>query len=413
MTGLRETWLVALREIRERSRSTGFRAGLVVMLLVVVGMVIAPSLIDGSDGTRNVGLTGAAPDGLSAAIRDQGDAAGLTVRIHRPGDAAAGRAAVRQDDLDLLVVNGQRLESQGDEDTELEAVVSGAIQLVTVRERAAAAGIAPADLSVLMAPIPVEKVDIGLVAGRSSDDETAAVLMSLLLLAAIFLYGNLVLTGVVEEKASRVVEVLLARVPARSLLVGKVLGIGLLGFAQFLLTAAAAVVATLAVDSVDIPAVSGVVLAWVVAWFVLGFGLYAMAYGALGSLASRSEDAQSVAGPVGYVLVAAFWASFAAVSTDPESVWSRVLSLFPLSAPFAMPGRIALGAAPWWEPIAAAILTIVAVAALAGFAGRVYANAILRTGPTLRLRDAWHSTAARRPSTPAQTERAGAKPIER
>ena len=127
---------------------------------------------------------------------------------------------------------------------------------------------------------------------------------------AIVLYGNLVLTGVAEEKSSRVVEVLLARMPARNLLAGKVAGIGLLGFAQFAVTALAALVAALAVHPAGIPAVSGGVLAWVIVWFVLGYALYAMAYGALGSLASRAEDAANIAAPVSYVLGAAYFVSF-------------------------------------------------------------------------------------------------------
>ena len=154
-----------------------------------------------------------------------------------------------------------------------------------------------------MSPVPVENVELGVVAGRSPNDEAAAIVMTVLLLMAITTYGNLVLTGVVEEKASRVVEVLLARMPARTLLAGKVAGIGLLGFAQFAVTGVAALVATMVVDAVDVPAVRGGVLAWVVGWFVLGYALYAMVYGALGSLASRTEDAQSVAGPVIYVLL--------------------------------------------------------------------------------------------------------------
>ena len=219
--------------------------------------------------------------------------------------------------------------------------------------------------------------------------------MSILLLMAIITYGNLVLTGVVEEKSSRVVEVLLARMPARNLLAGKVAGIGLLGFGQFAVTALAALVATIVVDAVDLPAVSGGVLAWVVVWFVLGYALYAMAYGALGSLASRTEDASSVAGPVSYVLLAGYWASYIAVANDPDSGWSRLVSLFPATAPFAMPGRLALGAAAWWEPVLAAAITLAAIAGLVVFAGRVYTGAILHTGPTLKLRDAWRGT--RRP----------------
>jgi ABC-2 type transport system permease protein len=392
MTGWRQGWLVAVREMRERSRSSGFRAGLVVTVIVVVAMVVLPNVFDTSGGTKDVGLTGASPAGLSQVIRDQGDAAGTTVRIHRYDDVAAGREAVRADEADLLVVDARRLEWQGRADEELQATVSSAIQLTAVQERAAAAGVDPDELLAMVAPVPVEEMEIGLTAGRGPDDGTAAIIMTALLLMAIFIYGNLVLTGVVEEKASRVVEVLLARMPARNLLAGKVLGIGLLGFAQFVVTAIAALVATLVVDAVDVPAVSAGVLTWVVVWFVLGYALYAMAYGALGSLATRTEDAQSAVGPVGYVLLAGYWASFIAVSGDPDSSWSRLLSLFPPTAPLAMPGRLALGAAAWWEPLLAVVLTVATIAALVVIGGRVYTNAILHTGPTLRLRDAWRGT---------------------
>jgi ABC-2 type transport system permease protein len=221
-------------------------------------------------------------------------------------------------------------------------------------------------------------------------------LMTIVLFVAISTYGNLVLSGVVEEKSSRVVEVLLARMPARNLLAGKVAGIGLLGLAQFAVTALVAVVAMVIVDSVDVPAARGTVLAWVVAWFVLGYALYAVVYGVLGSLASRTEDAQSVAGPVIAVLIAGYFVSFAAVG-DPDSTLAVVASFLPPTAPLAMPNRIAMGATAWWEPAIAVALTLAAIAALVRLGGRVYAGAILHSGPTLRLRDAWQATGTQVP----------------
>jgi ABC-2 type transport system permease protein len=391
MSGTPQAWLVAFREMRERSRSRGFKAGLAIMLVVVVAMIAMPNLLDTPGGSRDVGITGAAPRELTAAIRSQGDAIGTTVRVHRYDDLATGQDAVREEDVDVLVVDAQRLEWRDRADEQLQAIVTGAIQLVAVQERATDAGIDPDDLLALTAPVPVQNVEIGLTEGRSPDDGTAAILITALLLVAIVLYGNLVLTGVVEEKSSRVVEVLLARISARDLLIGKVAGIGLLGLAQFVLTALAALATTLVVDPVDIPALSGGVLAWVIVWFVLGYALYAMAYGAMGSLASRTEDAQSVAGPIGYVLIACYWAAFLAVSEDPDGRWSQLASLFPATAPFAMPGRIALGSTTWWEPPLAVVLTLAAVGALVAFGGRVYTNAVLHTGPTLHLRDALHS----------------------
>jgi ABC-2 type transport system permease protein len=316
----------------------------------------------------------------------------VTVRPHYYGGVAAGEQAVRAKTIAVLVVDTHRLTWPGQPDEQLRTILTAAIQLVTVQQRAAAAGIDPGQLHAVMAPVPVQNEQLGVTAGRSSGNVAATVIMSMLLLTAIILYGNLVLTGVAEEKSSRVVEVLLARMPARNLLAGKVAGIGFLGFAQFAVTALAALVAALAVHPAGIPAVSGGVLAWVIAWFVLGYALYAMAYGALGSLASRAEDAANVAAPVSYVLLAAYLASYYVVASNPDSVGSKLVSLFPATAPFAMSGRIAIGAAAWWEPLIAVALTVAAIAGLVVLAGRVYTGAILHTGPTLKLSDAWSAT---------------------
>ncbi len=381
-----------------------FRASLAVMVLVVLGAILLPSLIEVGGGTRDVGLAGSVPEGLADSIRRQAEAVGVRVRIRTFDSLAAGQEAVRDRNVDVLVADGRRLEWQRRADEQLQAVVSGAIQLVAVRERAAAAGLTMDDLLALVAPVPVDNVELGSVAGRSPDDETAALVMTVLLFVAITTYGNLVLTGVVEEKTSRVVEVLLARIPARSLLAGKVAGIGLLGLGQFLVTAVAALIAVATVDTVDIPAARPAVILWVVAWFALGYALYAMVYGALGSLVSRSEDSGSVSGTVTAVLIVAYFAAFTSVGR-PESAAARVVSLFPLTAPLSMPNRVAMGGAAWWEPVLAVALTLAAIAALVQLGGRLYSSAILRSGPTLRLRDLW-----RRPERPDSSARGVAGP---
>jgi ABC-2 type transport system permease protein len=237
----------------------------------------------------------------------------------------------------------------------------------------------------------VTSVELGQVAGRSPDDETATFIITILLFMAIATYGAMVLSGVVEEKASRVVEVLLARIPARNLLAGKIAGIGLLGLGQIAVTALAAFIAVTFVGSVDLPAVRGSVLAWAVVWFIVGYALYATVFGALGSLASRPEDAQSTAGPVSVVLVLVYFISFAAIG-GAETNWARAVAWFPPSAPVAMPSRIAMGTATWWDPLVALALTGAAIVGLVVLGGRVYAGAVLHNGPSLKLRDVWRST---------------------
>jgi ABC-2 type transport system permease protein len=390
MSGARQVWLVAAREMRERSRSRAFRLSVVLTIVAVAALLIVPALLKPRNAARDVGLTGPAPAGLTAMIQEQARAAGTTARVHRYTSLAAGEQAVRQGPLEVLVVGARRLEWKAQADTQLQAAVTGAIQLATVRERATAAGISPGALTALLAPVPVTSVRLGPVAGRSPGDETAVFVMTVVLFLSLSVFGQMVLTGVLEEKASRVVEVLLARIPARALLAGKIAGIGLLGLAQTGVAALTALVAVTAVDSVDVPAVQGGVLAWVLVWFVLGYLLYATLYGALGSLGSRVEDAQSVAGPVMVVMAAGYIASLTMIA-QPASAPARAISYFPLTAPMAMPGRVALGAAAWWEPVVAAALALAATAALVQLAGRVYTSAILHSGPRLSLRKAWRS----------------------
>jgi ABC-2 type transport system permease protein len=391
MNGVRQGWLVARRELRERVRSRAFLASVALMAVAVATMLIIPALFKPGSGARDIGLTGPAPPGLSATIAAHAHAAGITARVHRYGSLAAGEQAVRQGHLTVLVADARRLEFQGRADQRLQAALAGAIQWVTVRERAAAAGLRPEDAAILFAPVPVTSTELGHVAGRGPADELAVTIMTGLLLFCISIFGTMVLTGVLEEKSSRVVEVLLARIPARALLAGKIAGIGLLGLAQIAVTALAALIAVTAAGSIDVPAIRGAVLAWAVVWFVLGYTLYATMFGALGSLGSRAEDAQSVAGPATVVLMVAFAASFFMIA-QPASAAAKAISYVPLTAPFAMPGRIAMGATAWWEPVLAAALALATIAGLVRLGGRLYTNAILHSGPTLSLKDAWRST---------------------
>ena len=174
MSGLRQGWLVALREMRERSRSRGFRAGLVVMLLVVVAMIVVPAMLDTGPGPRTSGSPAAIPAELPRPSPDKATTVDVTVRVHRFDDVAAGEEAVRDQDVDVLVVDARRLEWRGEADEQLRAVVTGAIQLVAVQERAAAAGITPTTCSPWSTPCPSRTSSSASLAGRSPDDEPAA-----------------------------------------------------------------------------------------------------------------------------------------------------------------------------------------------------------------------------------------------
>ena len=387
MNGSRQIWLVALREIRERSRSRAYRASLVVMVLVVVGAIVLPTLLDNRNDVRRVGLSGEFSTELGTTIEAQGDAGDIETDIHEYATIPSGREAVRDGDIHVLVIDGRQLEWQRRIDPELRATTVAAIQSLAIRERAERAGIDPDQLRSLITPVTITDVELGQVAGRDPDDETATFIMTVLLFFALSTYGTMVLSGVVEEKSTRVVEVLLARIPARNLLAGKITGIGLLGFGQFALTALAAGLAILFVDRFDVPAISGTVLGWLVVWFVLGYAFYATVFGAMGSLASRVEDTQTVAGPITALLILVYFVSFATIGS-PDTTWAQLVSFFPATAPLAMPVRMAMSDPAWWEPVLAAVLTTGATVGLVRLGGRIYTNAILHSGPTLKLTEA-------------------------
>ena len=227
---------------------------------------------------------------------------------------------------------------------------------------------------------------------KSTDAEVlVAYVGSLLLFTALAIYGQWVVTGVVEEKSNRVVEIILSTVRPRHLLAGKVIGIGLLGLAQLTLVAGLAAI-LLAAGVYDAPAGLGASVALVIPWFALGFALYAVAYAAAGALASRQQDASTAGQPVTYAIVAAYFASYVAVSADMNGLAANLLTIFPLTAPFVLPARSALVGVPLWEHVLAVLLVLASIYALVRFAGRVYEHGLLRSGPRLSLRAAWHLT---------------------
>ena len=211
---------------------------------------------------------------------------------------------------------------------------------------------------------------------------------SLLLYGAILLYGTWILTGITEEKTNRVVEVLLSTIRPWQILGGKIIGIGTLGIAQFAGTIVAALIAIEITGVFELPTLDAGAAATLVVWFVLGFLLFAVMFGAAGSLVSRSEDAQTVAFPMSMVAVVGFFLSIVALG-DPEGVAAVVGTFLPVTAPFVVPVRSALAAIPLWQYGAAIALTAGSIVGLVFVGGRIYAGALLRYGARVSVRDAW------------------------
>ena len=209
----------------------------------------------------------------------------------------------------------------------------------------------------------------------------------LLLYGQLLTYGYWVASGVVEEKSSRVIEVLLATIRPRELLAGKVIGLGLLGLGQLLLVAglglvAAAATGVLTVDG-DLLAAIGLALVW----FLLGYAFYASAFAVAGALVPRQEELQTSTTPLTTLILVSLFAGLI-VTGDPEGTLAHVCAFIPTTAPITMPGRIILGAAPAWEIAASVAVMILATLALIPLAGRIYSAVVLQTGSAVRFSDA-------------------------
>jgi ABC-2 type transport system permease protein len=200
-----------------------------------------------------------------------------------------------------------------------------------------------------------------------------------------------VLTGVVEEKQSRVMEVVLSTVLPRDLLMGKVLGIGILGLVQLAVFVVAGLLAASFTQDFELPTTTPGAALQLVLWFVLGYTLYSTALGVLGALASRMEEASNASTPVTMIAMVSYFVAIFAVLNDPRGIVAVVASFIPVSAPMVVPMRAALGAISPLEVGLAVVVTVAAIYALFVVGGRVYSGAALQTAGRMRLRDAWRS----------------------
>jgi ABC-2 type transport system permease protein len=377
MSGRRTIALVAGREIRERLRSRGFLASTLVLLLLVGGSTALSGAL-AQESTYVVGVTAPPTPGLAAALQRAAQPFEADVDLRSFDSPAAGRQALTDDEVDALLLLGEdQLLFRANADTELEAIADTAVR--GVRRQ--------------LPPEPeLTTVTLEPPESTAGDAETlVAVAGSVLLLMSLAVYGQWVVTGVVEEKSNRVVELILSTVRPRHLLAGKVIGIGLLGLGQLALVAGLAAV-LLAAGVFDAPPSLGGSLALVVPWFALGFALYAVAYALAGALASSQQNAETAGQPVTYTLLAAFFAGYLAVSADPDGGLAQVLTVFPLTAPLVLPARSALVGVPLWEHALALVLVTASIYVLVRFAGRVYAHGLLHRGSRLGVRAAWRLT---------------------
>lgn len=364
--------LVARREIVERVRERSLWISTGVTILVLAGFLVLPSAL-GFGGATGATVVVVGPEAARVAqeARAQQSTFDVALTVRRaPADAAA-RTLVEDADADVAVLSGARaIAAARDADRAVIAAVQAGSQT------ARGARIPP--------PLPVRRAgDTG-----ASDRRGIAFAAVVILYGQLLGYGFWVATGVVEEKSTRVVEILLSTIRPRQLLAGKVIGIGLLGIGQLLLIGVFGVAIGELSGQIDVSADLVEAVGVVLAWFVLGFGLYSCAFAVAGALVPRQEEIQSVTAPLTIIILASFFLSFGALD-DPGSSLARSLSVVPPAAPMVMPVRMIAGDAATWEVVASIVLTLLAAVALIAIAARIYGAAVLRTGSRVALRTVW------------------------
>ena len=264
-------------------------------------------------------------------------------------------------------------------DSDLQATVASAWQVSRGAEQAGQLGVQQGDIGQILNPTPLHTVTIEPESANKGIAQLVGTLAAILLFISVSTFGGFVLTGVVEEKTTAVIEILLAQVRAHQLLAGKVLGIGTVALVQFVTAVAAGLVA-LRISGASIPSAVWVAVPSTIGWFV---GRLRARTAPCSPSPGRSSPARKMrrprAAPISMLFLAAYLVVFS-VSADPGGSVATILSLIPFFAPLLMPLRIASGVAPWWQIVLSAVLLVGTAYAVIRVAGRVYAQTLLHHG---------------------------------
>ncbi len=386
----RAVWLVTDREMVTRLRSRAFVLSTIAMLVIVGGYLAFATFVGQRASTSTVALTGQAK-ALAGPLTSAAERLGGDVDTRTLAGPAEGRRLVHEDKADALVTGSPgelRVVVEDELDATLRAALNTVARQQALSTRLQQAGVDAGEVRRAVVAAEVEVRSLEPADPQRGQRLSLALVVSGLLYVGLTLYGNMVAQGVVEEKSSRVVELLLSTVRPWQLMAGKVLGVGVVGLVQLAIIGGVGVGVAAGAGVLTLPAAGVGTLVWALVWYLLGFFLFATAFAGAGALVSRQEDLQTVVTPVIAVILVPFLLAATLLPQNPDSRLIEVLSVIPPFGPILMPARIALGLAPAWQIALSAVLTVAAFAGLVRLASAVYASAVLRTGSRVSLRDA-------------------------
>jgi ABC-2 type transport system permease protein len=345
--------LVAIRELRVKIRDKTFLFSTAFFLLIAIASTVVPALIEG-------GAT-------SVAVADRTTATALQkagLEVHAVADDKAAEQLVRDGDADAAVVSGPKVLAMDEAPTDVVDALSTSPPVQ------------------LLDPNAVDPF-VGFVVPFA---------LAFVFFMTSFTFGLQIATSVTEEKQTRIVEILVASVPVRALLAGKVAAMTLLAFAQIaLITLVAQIGMRLADLDPGVVRLIGPAVAWFLPFFVVGFIMLATLWAGVGALAARQEDVGAASAPLQMAVMLPF---FAVLFLNDNKTAMTILSYFPLSAPVAMPIRLFDGDAAGWEPVVSLVVLALTAAAFLAVGARVYEGSLLRTNGRTSFATAWRARSA-------------------
>ena len=409
---MNKIWAVVRREFVERVRSRWFLISTVLGPVFMIVVTVLPALLAGSGGgARHIALLDEGSGALADRLVTQLET-GNQFRVDRVTTTEGGGAAavadltgrVQANAIDgFLVVTGASLESgkleyRGRNVSSIRdmALLQSAARQAVMMERLTQRGVDPAIVQESQARIALSTLRISKRGTTGETSEAAfflAYIIGFVMYMAIFLYSVNVMRSVLEEKQTRIIEVLVSSLRPFQLLLGKVVGVGAVGLVQMgiwgvaaaaLIRYRAAVFALFKVPAqqaalIQLPAIGTGLVMLVLAYFLLGYLLYSAAFAVVGASVSTDAEAQQAQMPVVMLLIPGILV-FPAVLNDPAGSLSHVMGLVPFWSPIIMPIRAAASDVPPAEVAASLAILAVSVVVVVWVAARIYRVGILMYG---------------------------------
>jgi ABC-2 type transport system permease protein len=393
MSRWQATRLVMRRELGERIREKSFLVSTGISVLIIGVVALLPSFLGDGPDELTVGAVGAEQQVLAHALEDSTTGSDdLRIEARDVGDEAEARREVEAGNIDAALIGESRVVVDEELTPDFRALLQTTLQQDRILEAFADAGVDQERAQQAISPALIEVEELNPPSPHRDDRRTVAAVGAFLLFGQIFGYGFWVSMGVVEEKSSRVVEVLLSKIRPSQLLAGKVIGIGILGLVQLAAIAAFGIAIALITNVIELPPGTIGTVGLVFLYFIIGYAFYSCSFAVAGAIVSRQEELQSTTAPMSLMLYASFFLAFFALS-NPDSVMAQVASYVPMSAPLTMPQRVAYGSATGVEAALSIALSIAVTVLLIPLASRLYSGAILRMGSQVKLKEAWRSAA--------------------